>query len=74
MGEKGGAYSVLLGKPGGKSHLEEVGVDGSIILKWITKQWNRWHGMAHDMDRWRAFVCAVMNLRILQNSGDFLTN
>ena len=40
-----GVYSDLLGKPGGKSHLEEVGVGGSIILKWIIKQWNRWHGL-----------------------------
>ena len=26
---------VLVGKPEGKNHLEDLGVDGSVILKWI---------------------------------------
>jgi hypothetical protein len=33
MGERRGVYDVLLGKPGGKSHLDDVGVDDIIILK-----------------------------------------
>jgi hypothetical protein len=48
-------------------HLGEPGVDGRIILKWIFKKWDG--GMdsielAHDRDRWRAVLNAVMNLRV----------
>jgi hypothetical protein len=48
-------------------HLEDPGVDGRIILKWIFKKWDGgmdWIDMAQDMDRWRAVVNAVMNLRV----------
>jgi hypothetical protein len=47
--------------------LEDPGVDGRIILKWILKKWDggmEWIDMAQDRDRWRALVNAVMNLRI----------
>jgi hypothetical protein len=33
-----------------------------------------WIGMAQDKDRWRDLVSAVMNLRVPQNAGDFLTS
>ena len=33
MGERRGAYGVLGGKPEGKNHLEDLGIDGRIILK-----------------------------------------
>jgi len=33
MGERRGAYRVLVGKPVGKNHLEDLGIDGRIILK-----------------------------------------
>jgi hypothetical protein len=47
--------------------MEDPGVDGRIILKWILKMWDG--GMdgielAQDTDRWRALVNAVMNLRV----------
>jgi hypothetical protein len=47
-------------------HLEDPGVDGRIILKWIFKKWGGmdWIDMAQDKDRWRALVSAVMNLRV----------
>ena len=43
--EKRGAYRVLVGKPKGKSHLEEPCVNQSIILIWIFKKWVGGHGM-----------------------------
>jgi hypothetical protein len=47
-------------------HLEDPGVDGRIILKWILKKLDGgvdWINMAQDRDRWRAVVSTVMNLR-----------
>jgi hypothetical protein len=35
MGERRGAYRVLVGKPEGKNHLVGPGLDGRIIVKWI---------------------------------------
>jgi len=35
MGERRGLYRVLVGKPEGKGHLGDPGVDGKIILRRI---------------------------------------
>jgi hypothetical protein len=40
MGERRSAHRVLIGRPEGKSHLENLGVDGWIILKLIFRKWD----------------------------------
>jgi hypothetical protein len=47
MGEGRGAYRILVGRPEGRNHLEDPGVDGRIILKWIFKKWDgrMWTGL-----------------------------
>jgi hypothetical protein len=48
-------------------HLGDPGVDGRIMLKCIFKKWDGsmdWIELAHDRDRWRTLVNAVMNLRV----------
>jgi hypothetical protein len=57
-------------------HSVNPGVDGRKILKWIFNKWDEgmdWIKLAQDRDRWRAVVNAVMNLRVPQNAGNFLT-
>jgi hypothetical protein len=35
-----GDYRVLVRKREGKNHLEDTGVDGKIILRWIFRNWD----------------------------------
>jgi hypothetical protein len=67
MGEKRGAYRILVGKPEGRRHLGDPDIDGRVILKYIFKKWDGgvdWIKLAQDMDRWRALVNVVMNLQV----------
>jgi hypothetical protein len=43
MGERRGAFRVLVGKPEGRNHLKDQGVDGRIIL--ILEKWDWGHGL-----------------------------
>jgi hypothetical protein len=52
--------------------LEDPGVDGRILLKWIFETLGGgidWIDLAQDRDRWRALVNAVMNLRFHKMLG-----
>jgi len=45
--------------------LEDPGVEGRIILRWICRKWDGGVDgidVEQDRDRWRAVVNAVMNL------------
>jgi hypothetical protein len=52
--------------PGERDHLEDPGIDGRIILRWIFRNWD-WGmeliDMAQDRDKWRALVNSIMSLR-----------
>jgi len=61
--EVGVMYALLVG-----DHLEDPGIDGRRILKWIFKKWDGrdmgWIDLAQNRDRLRAPVNAVMNLQV----------
>ena len=47
--------------------MDNPGVDGRIILRWIFRKGGGgmdWTGLVEDRDRWRALVNAVMNLGV----------
>jgi hypothetical protein len=60
-----------------RGHLGDPGVDGSIILRWVSRKWAQgvdWIDLALYRDRWRAVVNAVMNFRFPYNAGNLLTS
>ena len=40
MGEERAVYRVLVGKPEGRNHWGDLGVDGWKILGWISRRWD----------------------------------
>jgi hypothetical protein len=67
MGDRRGACSVLVGRPEGKRPLGRPRLrwDDNIKMYFREVGWGmNWFDLAQDTGRWRAFVNAVMNLRV----------
>ena len=77
IGDRRGAYRILVGRRDRNNHLVEIGIDERIILRWIFRKWDGgtdWIDLAQNRDRWWALVKAIMNIRVPQNAGNFLTS
>jgi hypothetical protein len=67
MGEKRGAYSILVGRPEGRRPVGRPWRrwEDNIKMDLQDMGWGMdWIELAQDRDRWRAVVNAVMNLRV----------
>jgi hypothetical protein len=77
MRKKRGVCRFSMGKLEVRSHLENLGADGTRILVRNFKKWDGelmyWIGVAQVRDRWWALVNTVMKLRVPQNMGNFVT-
>jgi len=58
------AYRGLVGRPQGKDHLEDLGVNGMDLQETRRDDVDR-IDLDQNGDRWRALVNAVMNLQVL---------
>jgi hypothetical protein len=61
-------YKVWWGNLRERVHLEDPGIDGRILLRWIFRKWDGsldWIDLAQNRNRWCALVNAVMNLWVL---------
>jgi len=78
MGERRGVYKVFVGKPEGKRPLGRPRLrwedNIKIALQEMGCRGMDWIELAQDMDRWRALVNTVMNLRVPRNAGNFFTS
>jgi len=69
---KKNAISRARGMCGRKNHLQDPGVDGRIILKWILREKDGvvdWIFLVQDRDKWQAPDDTVMNLWIPKMRG-----
>jgi hypothetical protein len=68
MGKRRGVYRVMVGRPEGKNPLgrprrrweDNIKMD----LQEVGRGCGDWMELSQDMDRWRALVSAVMNVRV----------
>jgi hypothetical protein len=77
MGEKRGAYRILVGRPEGRRPLGRPRRrwEDNIKMDLEDVGWGMdWIELAQDRYRWRALVNAVMNFRVPYNAGNFLTS
>ena len=77
MDEERGCIGSCWGNRREGDHWGDLGVDGWIILGWISRRWDVviWTGLGWPrIDSWRTLVSAVMNLRVPWNAGNFLTS
>jgi len=77
MGEGRGVHRVLVGKPEGKRSLGRPRRIWEDNIKMDLREvggGGDWTELAQDRDRWRALVNTVMNLRVPQSAGNFLTS
>jgi hypothetical protein len=78
MGKMRNAHNILVGELERERPLENLHVDGRIVLElisgnWGGKTWN-WIHLAEDGDQWWAVVDTTMNLQAPLNAWDFLTS
>jgi hypothetical protein len=68
MREKRNTYGLLVGKPEGRRPLERPRRRwfNNIRMGLVEVGWGEvdWIGLAQDIDRWRALVNSVLNLRV----------
>jgi hypothetical protein len=78
MGKGRGVYRILVGKPEVKRPLgrprrrwkDNINMD----IQEVGGGYGDWMELAQDRERWRALVSTVMNFRVQQNAGIFLTS
>jgi hypothetical protein len=78
MREKRNAYKMLVSKHEGKRRLVRPRGgsedDTKMDLREIGYEEVEWINLAQDRRRWRALVKTVMNLRVSQKQGNFVTS
>lgn len=75
MGERKSAYRLLAEKRK-RDHLENLVVEGKILLKWILKEIRRkdWTDLTQDREKCHDLLNTVMKYRAAQNGKHLLTS